>query len=161
MTGFNSSSERPFEARPRWSAYPSWRQFAWLYLISATVAWRGVLYWMVGLPGWEAWMGGAALLLALVVPLRYWARYEIAGGLALLRNGYTGSVMDAVPLDAIRRIELQQGQIAQWLGIGTMVFWAADKPALRFRGVADPDVVFDRLDRLRAVTGRSLSRAAA
>ena len=61
----------------RWSGYPSWAHFTWLYCFSLVAAGRTLLALWWGMSGWEIWLGGATTLLLCVVLLRRWAQYCI------------------------------------------------------------------------------------
>lgn len=41
----------------RWSAYPSWRQFTWLYFLSLMAGLRGWLFLRFEVAGGEMWAG--------------------------------------------------------------------------------------------------------
>ncbi|MBS0183091.1 MAG: PH domain-containing protein [Nitrospira sp.] len=129
-----------------WADYPSWRQFSWLYLMAGLVAGRAWLFWRFGFSGWIDWTVGAIVLLGTAAILRHWAHYEISLARLAVRNGYTDHEINAVELSAIDRTEIRQGAIASLLGIGTVVALSNGKPALRFRGVNDPEGVKRRID---------------
>ena len=133
----------------RWSAYPSWAQFIWLYLFIALACVRAGLAWRLGIPGWSGWLIGAALLVICVAILRHWARYVLTSDRVVIRNGLTGRDIDAVAFADITDASVHQGPIARLSGIGTVYVRAADGRLLRFRGVRDPDAVKTRLDALR------------
>lgn len=143
-------ADRSGQERVMWESYPSWRQFSWLYLISLLVAWRAVLFKRFDLPGWEAWLAGALVLLACAAILRRWAHYELTSTRIIVRNGYTGREIGAIGLERIRDVEVWRGPVARLLGIGTLVIKADGERALRLRGLADPDVVKTRIDAVRA-----------
>lgn len=130
-----------------WSGFPSWRQFSWLYLMSAAVGARAVLFRRFELPGWEAWLAGALLLLATAAVLRRWARYEMTTDRLIVRNGYTGRIIAHCSLGEVAGVELRQGPIAALLGIGTVVIKGSGDTRLRFRGLAEPDVIRQRIER--------------
>jgi membrane protein YdbS with pleckstrin-like domain len=136
-----------------WSSYPSWRQFSWLYLISALVAWRALLFRRFDLPGWEAWLVGALALLIFAALLRRWARYEMTPTRLIVRNGFTGREIVQCPLSRIERVELRQGPVANLLGIGTLVIRSGGEPAIRFRGLRDPEAVKQRIIAKAMATG--------
>ncbi len=144
-----------------WQGYPSWRQFSWLYLMSALVAWRAWLFKRFELPGWEAWLVGALALLATAVVLRRWARYEITDRKLIVRNGYTGRLIAERMLTSRDRVDVWQGPIARLLGIGTVVVSADGKTSVRFRGLADAEDVKQRIQRLIASAGQSAEDHAA
>ncbi len=125
-----------------WEAYPSWGQFSWLYFLSLWTALRGLVFIRVGVPGWEIWVVGAALLLGVAAILRYWAYYVLTSQQVLIRNGYSGKTIRCANLDMIHSIEVMQGPLAKFLGIGTVVIQCHDSnQTLRFRGIKDPEIV--------------------
>jgi membrane protein YdbS with pleckstrin-like domain len=133
-----------------WKAYPSWRHFTWLYLFSGLSAFRGGLYVFFEIPTWEIWIVGAFFLLSCVVVIRHWAHYFITSTKVAIKNGYTGKEIDAINLEQIREVTIQQGVLAGALGIGTLVIQeSAREHCLRFRGILDPEVIKTRIDALR------------
>jgi membrane protein YdbS with pleckstrin-like domain len=92
------------------------------------------------------WMVGAGMLLGLVVVLRYWAKYFLTSKRVLLRNGYSGKDIASVDFEMIKAVEVMQGPVARFLGIGTVVVRCDDSGrSLRFRGIKDSDVVETKL----------------
>ena len=129
-----------------WEAYPSWGQFSWLYFFSLWTALRGLVFIRVGVPGWEIWMVGAAFLLGVAATLRYWARYLLTSQEVLIRNGYSGKTIRCANLDMIHSVEVMQGPLAKFLGIGTVVIQCHDSnQTLRFRGIKNPEIVVTKL----------------
>jgi len=147
------------DATVLWAGYPSWKQFAWLYFMAAMVLWRALLFWRVGFSGWMSWALGAVLLLGTAVALRQWARYELQDSGLIVRNGYTGREIGAMAAADVHDVALRRGPIASALGIGTVVATSAQGRALRFRGVADPETVKTRIERVVRVA-RSTGAAA-
>lgn len=134
----------------RWSAYPSWAQFTWLYLVSLTAGARGVRLLLFGDRGGLVWLGGALALLLCVAMLRRWAQYMLTSRRLIVRNGFTGRDIDALPLDKIADISVKQGLIARIFGIGTIVIRPArGDQVVWLRGVTEPGIVKARIDALR------------
>jgi membrane protein YdbS with pleckstrin-like domain len=145
------------EERTLWTAYPSWRQFTWLYFFSLMTGLRGLLFYVFAISGWESWFGGTALLLLVPVCLRRWAVYSITSRRLLVKNGYTGREIVTMPLERVGEVSIKQGPIARVTGIGTVVVRDANgAELLRFRGIAEPDVIKTRILalKLRAETQR-------
>lgn len=129
-----------------WEGYPSWGQFSWLYFFSLWTGLRGLIFLRANLPGWELWIVGAGMLLGLVVILRYWAKYLLTSKRVLLRNGYSGKEMASADFAMVKGIEVLQGPVARFWGIGTLVIQCRDSDRnLRFRGVKDPEVLETKL----------------
>jgi membrane protein YdbS with pleckstrin-like domain len=129
-----------------WDAYPSWGQFSWLYFLSLWTASRGMIFLYAEVPGWEIWVVGAGLLLGVAVGLRYWAKYLITSRQVIIRNGYSGKTIRCANLDMIHSVEVMQGPLAKFLGIGTVVIQCHDSnQTLRFRGIKDPEIVESKL----------------
>lgn len=129
-----------------WEGYPSWGQFSWLYFFSLWTGLRGLIFVRADLPGWELWIVGAGMLLGLVVILRYWAKYLLTSKRVLLRNGYSGKEMASADFEMVKGIEVLQGPVARFWGIGTLVIQCRDSDrSLRFRGVKDPEVLETKL----------------
>ena len=105
----------------RWSAYPSWRQFTWLYFLSLMAGLRGWLFLRFEVIGGEMWIAGAAILLVLAAILRHWAQYSLTSHRVIVRSGYTGREIHAMAISDIREVTITPGRIAQFLGIGTLV----------------------------------------
>lgn len=129
-----------------WEGYPSWGQFSWLYFFSLWTGLRGLIFVRADLPGWELWIVGAGMLLGLAVILRYWAKYLLTSKRVLLRNGYSGKEMASADFEMIKGIEVLQGPVARFWGIGTLLIQCRDSDrSLKFRGVKDPEVLETKL----------------
>lgn len=129
-----------------WESYPSWGQFSWLYFLSFWTAIRGFILVQAGIPGWGTWVVGAGFLLVVAVGLRYWAKYVLTSGHVIILNGYSGKTIRCARLDMIQSVEVMQGPLATFLGIGTVVIRCHDSnSSLRFRGVKAPEVVEKKL----------------
>lgn len=144
--------------RMLWEAYPAWAQFSWLYLLSALSVLRGALLFRFGVDGWQMWIVGAGLLIACAVILRRWAHYELTRDALTVRNGYTGREIQSIPLHDVSDTTVQQGIVAEFFGIGTLVVRSRTTDRLLFlRGVVDPETM--RL-RIQASAWRSHRTAA-
>ena len=134
----------------RWSAYPSWTHFTWLYCFSLMAGGRSLLALRWGMSGWEVWLGGATALLLCAVVLRRWAQYRVTSRRVIVKNGYTGRDLQVLALDDIADVTVNQGPIAQFLDIGTVVIKSASGDrVLSLRGVREPEVIKTRIDALR------------
>lgn len=145
------ASDRQAGEQPvRWSAFPSWEHFIWLYMVSAMAGTRGLVLLRSETNGWEFWLGGAALLLVCVAALRRWARYILTPHRLIIRNGYTGREIEAVPLDRITDVTIEQGPVARFFDIGSVVLRRnTDDSDLVLRGVPEPEVLKAHIDALR------------
>jgi hypothetical protein len=133
-----------------WQAYAAWNQFAWLYLVSLVTALRGAILKLFDVPGWEMWFIGAVALVVLAVVLRYWVRYAITSHRVVITNVFTGQEIQSMDLEDIGQITVQQGLIAWFLGIGTLVLRSArGEQVMRLRGLHDPEAVQDHLQAVR------------
>lgn len=138
---------KPDEPYVGWEAFPSWAQFSWLYLVSALSALRGWLYVQFDVTGGGVWLLGAVALLVCAVILRHWACYSLTRDWITVRNGYTKGDIQSVPLNEVSRVTVQQGVIADFLGIGTLVIRARSSDrVLLLRGVGDPEAVKLRIE---------------
>ena len=136
-----------------WQSYPSWSQFSWLYLFAIWTGMRGLLLLRMNVAGWKLWMGGVVILLGLVVALRYWAQYIVTTKRVVLKNGYSGKELESMEIGTIKTVDLDQGPIAGFLGIGTVVVKEKDtERILRFRGVSNPDIPMTKLQALLPVS---------
>ena len=134
----------------RWSAFPSWKHFIWLYMFTAMAGVRGFILLRSETSGWEFWFGGAALLLVCVGTLRRWARYILTPHRLIVRNGYTGREIETLPLDRITDVTIEQGPVARFFDIGTVVLRThTDDPGVVLRGVPEPEVLKIRIDALK------------
>lgn len=132
-----------------WQQYPSWKHFTWLYFFAVWTALRGLILERMEVPGWEMWFLGAALLVGLVVALRYWVRYIVTSQRVSFKNGYTGSEIENMPIERIRSVEIQQGPIAGMVGISTVVIQERDSHrTIRIRGISDAEVVVAKIKAL-------------
>lgn len=132
-----------------WEAFPSWAQFSWLYLLSAISALRGALFFRFGVGGWEMWVIGAGILLASAAVLRRWAHYELTRDQIMVRNGYTGHVIQSILLSDVLEVTIRQGFVAQYFGIGTLVIHSRTPDrTISLRGVCDPEDVKIRIEAL-------------
>ena len=67
-----------------------------------------------------------------------------------MKNGYTGRDLQVLALDDIADVTVNQGPIAQFLDIGTVVIKSASGDrVLSLRGVREPEVIKTRIDALR------------
>jgi membrane protein YdbS with pleckstrin-like domain len=138
---------KPEEQPVAWGGFPSWSQFSWLYLLSAISALRGALSFRFGVAGWEMWMLGAVMLLACAAILRQWARYDLTRDQITVRNGYTGREIESIPLSDMESVTVQQGVIADFFGIGTVLVHARNSDrVLSLRGVRNPEDVKIRIE---------------
>jgi membrane protein YdbS with pleckstrin-like domain len=153
MTILHLVEQTEQDHRMIWEAYPAWAQFSWLYLLSALTALRGALLFRFGVDGWQMWIVGAGLLIACAAILRRWAHYELTRDELTVRNGYTGREIQSIPLYDVGDITVQQGIVAEFFGIATLVIRSrtSDRPFF-LRGVVDPETM--KL-RIRASAWRS------
>ena len=134
----------------RWSAYPSWAHFTWLYAFSLLAGARGLLLLRLDVSGWEAWVGGAAMLLGCVAVMRRWAQYILTSRRIIVRNGYTGREIQAAALDTLSDLAVEQGPIARFFEIGTIVIRSlSGDQVISLRGVRDPEAIKTRIEALR------------
>jgi membrane protein YdbS with pleckstrin-like domain len=139
-------TDQEIPERILWEAYSSWSQFSWLYFFSLWTASRGIILVYAEVPGWEIWVVGAGLLLGVAAILRYWAKYLITSSQAIIRNGYSGKTIRCASHDMIHGLEVMQGPLAKFFGIGTVVIQCHDtNHTLRFRGIKDPEIVETKL----------------
>ncbi len=132
-----------------WEAFPSWAQFSWLYFMSVLASLRGGLFYRFGVGGWEMWVIGAVILLACAAIVRHWAHYELMRDQIVVRNGYTGRVIQSILLSDIRKVTMRQGFAAQYFGIATLVIHSRNPDqALSLRGLCDPQQVKIRIEAL-------------
>ena len=142
-----------------WKAYPSWRQFSWLYFFSFWTVSRGIIFFYANVPGWRIWIVGAVLLLGVVAVIRYWAQYLLTFQQVIIRNGYSGKTIGYANLDTIQAVEIAQGPLAKFFGIGTVVIQCEEaKQTLRFRGIKDPEIVVAKLHALLPVSSPVFSQ---
>jgi membrane protein YdbS with pleckstrin-like domain len=149
MTTLRLMEKQEPESPVVWETFPSWAQFSWLYLMSALSAIRAAMFHRFGLGGWEMWMIGAGILIACAVVLRHWVHYELTRDRIMVRNGYTGRVIQSILLNDIRAVTIRQGFVGQFFGIGTLVIHSriSDRE-LSLRGVDDPEAVKIRIQAL-------------
>lgn len=133
----------------KWSSYPSWSQFTWLYLLSFLSGLRGWLFLRFGVSGGEAWLAGAAILLVVAAILRHWAQYRLTSERVIVRNSYTGREIQTMAISDIREVTITQGLLAQFLGIGTLALQSmSEDRLLSLRGISDPEVLKTRIEAL-------------
>ena len=129
-------------ARVIWQDFPSWSQFSWLYFFTFLTAFRGLLFLRFGLPGWQIWMIGAIVLLLVVAIIRRWAFYIVTSTCVVIRNGYTQHEIASIKLDETMSVDVLQGPIARFWGIGTLVIQSSKEGReLKLRGIKDPEIV--------------------
>jgi hypothetical protein len=133
----------------RWTAYPSWRQFTWLYFFSLMAGLGGWLFLRFGMSGGEVWVAGAAILLVCAAILRHWAQYSLTSQRVIVRNWYTGREIHTMASSDMREVTITQGPIAQFMGIGTLVLHSMNGDRLlSLRGISDPGVIKTRIEAL-------------
>jgi membrane protein YdbS with pleckstrin-like domain len=90
------------------------------------------------------------LLLGCVALLRHWAYYVITSRRVIVKNGYTGRDIDMIELDDISQVSIEQGPVARFWNIGTLVIRSARRDGLlTLRGLPDPEIVKARLEAAR------------
>jgi hypothetical protein len=140
MTTLHLVGNTEHEQQLVWEAFPSWAHFSWLYLLSAISALRGALLFRFGVSGWELWVIGAGILLAWAAVLRHWAHYDLTRDQITLRNHYTGREIHSIALNEVENVVVQQGVVANFFGIGTVLVHARKSDRLlSLRGVSDPE----------------------
>lgn len=133
-----------------WRAYASWNQFAWLYLVSLITALRGAILKLFDVPGWETWFIGAVALIVCAVVLRYWVQYAITSHRVVITNALTGRELQSMALEDIGEITVQQGLIAWFLGIGTLIIRSSrGDEVMKLRGIQDPEAAQNHLQAVR------------
>lgn len=149
MTTLHLVKNTEAEQHAVWEAFPSWAHFMWLYFLSALSALRGALFFRFEVGGWEMWVMGAGILLTCVAVLRHWAHYELMLDRITVRNHYTGREIHSLPLSAVGEVEVRQGPVADFFGIGTVLIHARSSDRLvTLRGVKEPEEVKIRLEAL-------------
>lgn len=157
MTALHLVDKAEDEQRPVWDAFPSWAQFSWLFLLSTLSVLRGALFFRFGVGGWEMWVVGSGALIACAAVLRHWGHYELTRGQLMVRNGYTGREIQSIHLTDIREVMIQQGIVAGFFGIGTLVIHSRTTDrVLSIRGVSDPEDVKIRIEALAWRTNRAV-----
>jgi membrane protein YdbS with pleckstrin-like domain len=140
---------KPQEQQVVWEAFPSWAHFTWLYLLSGVSALRGALLFRFGVGGWEMWIIGAAMLLVCAAILRHWAHYDLTRNHIAVRNYYTGREIETIPLSDLGDVEVHQGVVANFFGIGSVLVHArSGDRLLALRGVSDPEEIKIRIKAL-------------
>lgn len=140
---------KPQEQQLVWEAFPSWAHFTWLYLLSAVTALRGALLFRFDVGGWEMWIIGAGTLLVCAAILRYWAHYDLTRDHIAVRNYYIGRQIETIPLSDLGDVGVQQGVVADFFGIGTVLVHARSSDRLvALRGVSDPEEIKIRIKAL-------------
>lgn len=140
---------KPQEQQLVWEAFPSWAHFTWLYLLSAVSALRGALLLRFDVGGWEMWIIGAGMLLVCAATLRYWAHYDLTRDHIAVRNYYTGHEIETIPLSDLGDVEVHQGVVANFFGIGSVLVHARSSDRLlALRGVSDPEEIKIRIKAL-------------
>jgi len=133
-----------------WQAYAAWNQFAWLYLVSLIMALRGAILKLFDVPGWEVWFIGSVPLVVCAAVLRYWVRYAITSHRVVITNVLTGQELQSMVLGDIDEISFQQGLIARFLGIGTLVLRSTrSDQVMRLLGIQDPEAARKHLQAVR------------
>lgn len=133
------------------AARPAWR-YQWRALLFVPGLAAGALAVLaqepiphLGRTGHVAVAGGLAVLAALValvaVYRRYRYDYRIGDGVIEARKGILARKVDALHLDDLRHMEVNQGVWQRIFGVGTIRFASAgtDQPEIVFRGVLHPD----------------------
>ncbi|WP_455379548.1 PH domain-containing protein [Petrachloros mirabilis] len=147
MTTLHFVEKTEEKQQPVWDAFPSWAQFSWLFLLSTLSALRGALFFRFGVGGWEMWVIGSGALIVCAAILRHWAHYELTREQLTVRNGYTGREIQSILLNDVRDVTVQQGVVADFFGIGTLVVHSRTTDRLlSIRGVSDPEDVKIRIE---------------
>lgn len=139
------------------AARPAWR-YQWRALLFVPGVAAGALAVIaqepiprLGRTGHVAVASGLAALAALValvaVYRRYRYDYRIEDRVIEARKGILARKVDALHLDDLRHVEVNQGVWQRILGVGTIRFASAgtDQPEIVFRGVMHPDRIRQKL----------------
>ncbi len=134
----------------RWNAFPSWKQFSWLFLFGVIAGLRAFMLVWSDEDGWPVWAGGAATLFLIIAALRNWAHYVVTSSRIIVRNGYTGKDIETLPIDELGDLSIEQGPVGRLFDIGTIVVRdRSGTQTLLLRGVTEPNVIRTRIDALR------------
>lgn len=146
----------------RWTAYPSWRRFTWLYFLTLMSGLRGWLFLRFGVSGGGVWVAVAAILLVCAAILRHWAQYSLTSHRVIVRNWYTGRESHAMAISDIREVTIAQGLLAQFMGIGIFVLHSmSGERLLSLSGISDPEVIKTRIEALLPKGNSVLTQQAA
>jgi len=92
------------------------------------------------------WVIGAGMLLVCAAILRYWAHYDLTRDHIAVWNYYTGRQIETIPLSDLGDVAVQQGVVADFFGIGTVLVHARSSDRLlALRGVSDPEEIKIRI----------------
>lgn len=95
-------------------------------------------------------MLGAGLLLLAAAAVRRWAENVLTSKRVLLRSGYTGREIQNIQLENVGDVDIRQGPVAGFFGIGTIVVRSVGgEKSVSLRGVRDPEVVKSRIEALK------------
>jgi hypothetical protein len=68
----------------------------------------------------------------------------------LIKNTFTGREIQAMAIENISATTIEQGLIARFLGIGTIVFTSTrGDEVMQFRGVRDPESTLQQIQTVR------------
>jgi len=108
---------------------------------------------------WPEWRNGdfipkrnlkTLLIAAHEAKERYWVRYAITSRRVVITNMFTGQEIQSMALEGIGEITVQQGLIARFLGIGTIVLRSArGDQASVLRGIQEPETTQSHLQAVR------------
>ena len=139
-------NEAVIEERILWKGYPSWRHFTWLYFFTIWTAARGIFLKYVEISGWEFWVLGALLLIGTVGVLRFWVQYILVPTRVVVKNGYSGKDIQDMDFQSLTDLEIQQGPLATFLGVGTVILKNQNaEQTIRLRGVSNPEVLVTKI----------------
>ncbi|HET6675452.1 MAG TPA: PH domain-containing protein [Nitrospiraceae bacterium] len=134
----------------RWNAFPSWKQFSWLFLFGIIAGLRAFMLVWSGEAGWAVWAAGSATLFLIIAALRNWAHYVVTSSRVIVRNGYTGKDIETLRIDELGDLSIEQGPVGRVFDIGTIVLRdRSGAQTLLLRGVTEPNVIRTRIDALR------------
>ncbi len=108
---------------------------------------------------WPEWRNGdfipnknleTLLIAAREAKERYWVRDAITSRRVVITNMFTGQEIQSIAREGIGEITVQQGLIARFLGIGTIVLPSAGgDQAMVLRGIQEPETARRHLQAVR------------
>ena len=131
---------------------PSWRSILGFYILGLVlVAIAAAIGFLVGGAGLAAAVGGAALVILLLVGWlkRISTRYAITDRRLRIQRGIVSRNVEEARLERVQNVNVQQSVLERILQVGTVDFDTASNRAddtFQFRGIAEPSEITRLVD---------------
>lgn len=130
-----------------WLGRPAWTEYIYLWFFSGIALTRAAFSsWIEDPVSLSIFVGGSAAFVALGWFLRSTTQYALTRQAVYRSVGILGRDRQAIPIESISNVEVEQGPLDRLFGIGVIVVEVKESGRReRLRGVPDPDIFLSKL----------------